>query len=155
MPQYEIGAGRKALYYGGMVLMGIGLVLFLSVFVTAIGEMNRPFGFGGFGTRPSMASEFARAFTGFLLIAGGNAMRMVGARGLAGSGVLLDPQQAREDLEPWSRMAGGMIDDALSEVEALRHVAKKPQTVVKVRCRECGALNDETDKYCGQCGAKL
>jgi len=24
-----------------------------------------------------------------------------------------------------------------------------------VRCRACSALNDETDKFCGQCGAQL
>ena len=36
-------------------------------------------------------------------------------RGLAGSGVVLDPEKAREDVEPWSRMAGGVVKDALDE----------------------------------------
>lgn len=27
--------------------------------------------------------------------------------------------------------------------------------VVKVRCRRCGALNAETDRFCGSCGAPL
>ena len=43
------------------------------------------------------------------LVVVGQMMRRVAARGLAGSGVLLDPEQAREDLEPYSRMAGGIV----------------------------------------------
>ena len=39
----------------------------------------------------------------------------LGRRGLAGSGAILDPGRARTDLEPWSRMAGGMAKDALDE----------------------------------------
>jgi hypothetical protein len=35
----------------------------------------------------------------------------IGARGAAGSGILLDPEQARDDLEPFSRMHGGMLKD--------------------------------------------
>lgn len=31
----------------------------------------------------------------------------------AGSGVILDPEKAKEELEPFSRMAGGMVKDAL------------------------------------------
>ncbi|MDR1808002.1 MAG: zinc-ribbon domain-containing protein [Propionibacteriaceae bacterium] len=27
--------------------------------------------------------------------------------------------------------------------------------VVKVRCRQCGALSDETAKFCQQCGQPL
>jgi hypothetical protein len=41
----------------------------------------------------------------------------IGSRGLAGAGVVLDPQQARKDLEPWSRMAGGMAKDALEAAD--------------------------------------
>ena len=39
----------------------------------------------------------------------------IAARGLAGSGVVLDPEKARTDVEPWTRMAGGMVGDALDE----------------------------------------
>src|SRR5262249_47983325 len=33
--------------------------------------------------------------------------------------------------------------------------AKSPSLVVKVRYRNCGALNGEHDKFCGQCGAAV
>lgn len=39
----------------------------------------------------------------------------LGHSGLAGSGMKLDPQEARRDLEPWSRMSGGILKDTLDE----------------------------------------
>jgi hypothetical protein len=39
----------------------------------------------------------------------------LGRAGVAGSGLKLDPQDARRDLEPWSRMTGGMLKDTLDE----------------------------------------
>jgi hypothetical protein len=35
--------------------------------------------------------------------------------GLAGSGLKLDPQGARRDVEPWARMTGGVVKDAMDE----------------------------------------
>ena len=34
--------------------------------------------------------------------------------------MILDPQQAREDTEPLNRAAGGMLQDALSEVPLVK-----------------------------------
>jgi hypothetical protein len=85
-------------------------------------------------------------------------MMNVAARGLAGSGVVLDPEQARKDLEPWSRMSGGMVQDALSEVEVVTKIVDRlesPEPRIKVRCQKCQALNDETAKYCDQCGSAI
>jgi hypothetical protein len=77
-------------------------------------------------------------------------MRVVAARGVAGSGIILDPKKAREDLSPWSSMAGGMIKDAMDETEI--HTKKE---IVKVRCRNCSELNDEDAKFCKNCGEKV
>ena len=62
-------------------------------------------------------------------------------------------------------MAGGMVDDALSEVKPVQKIVEHlteehaaPQDsapVVKVRCRECHALNDDDARFCDQCGAEL
>jgi rRNA maturation endonuclease Nob1 len=76
---------------------------------------------------------------------------------------VLDPQRSRKDLEPWSRAAGGMTDDALDEIELAKKLGKKldeptaaaAEPVVKVRCRGCSALNDEKAKFCSQCGAAM
>lgn len=158
VPKYELDPWRKFLYYGGMVVTGIGILLFLSVFVTGFLDVGRSMGpMGSFGAfQRSGQSMFGRAFLGVVLSAVGQVMRAIGAKGLAGSGVVLDPQQARRDIEPWSRAAGGALSDALSEVE-IRKSGKQSEarTVVKVRCRECGALNDESNQFCGRCGKQL
>ena len=85
-------------------------------------------------------------------------MRNIGAKGLAGSGVILDPEQAREDVEPWSRMGGGVLQDALSEVDVVNRIEDRldsPEPEIKIRCPNCRALNDETAKFCNQCGAAI
>jgi rRNA maturation endonuclease Nob1 len=55
-------------------------------------------------------------------------------------------------------MGGGILQDALSEVE----VAKKaeellhaPVPQIKLRCQKCQALNDEHAKFCNQCGSAI
>ena len=55
-------------------------------------------------------------------------------------------------MKPWSKMAGGMTQDALGEIEVVNKLTDKlsmpSQPHVKVRCKKCQALNDETDKFC-------
>lgn len=153
MPRHEISGERKALYYGGLGLMGLGFLLFISVFFSAATSFGN---FHNFERRTQ--SQATRAIAGMVLMVVGGGLRTVGARGLAGSGVILDPQKARQDVEPWSRMAGGVVKDALSEADLPKVLGgqhQEPASVVKVRCQQCKALNDEDAKFCKQCGAGL
>lgn len=138
----EISSQRKGVYYLGMALLVIGVLMFMSTFLLLI--MNP---FGGL-------SAFMNAPIGVIMIIIGNILMTVGRRGLAGSGIILDPNKAREDLKPYSRQAGAMINDVLEEVEVL-HDTKESSQTVKVRCRNCKSLNDESAKYCNQCGEEL
>jgi hypothetical protein len=63
-------------------------------------------------------------------------------------------------------MSGRLQDAAFSEMHTLREtiagVGARPESdpepeapEVKVRCRNCQALNDEDARFCGQCGASL
>lgn len=150
----EIPAERKALYYLGAVLMGAGFLLFISNFFMIPRD---PF----MGRGDAFGSGMAfRGVGGMLLIIAGGFLRSLGARGAAGSGLVLDPQQAREDLEPWARAAGGLVKDALEEVRpgaAGSTLEKPPEAVqvVKVRCPKCRTLNDEDARFCKGCGAPL
>lgn len=152
-PQKRIPPQRQSLDYAGMAVSGIGLLLFLSTFVTFIAN------FGNFNNFVGQAqSSAARAFGGMVMLVLGGVMMGIGARGWAGSGLILDPEKAREDLKPWSRMAGGMTQDALSEVEVVKKLEDRlvaPPTQVKVRCKSCQALSDESAKFCSQCGSAL
>jgi hypothetical protein len=65
-PQKQIPPERKALYHGGMALTGIGLLLFLSTFVTFLAN------FGNFDNFDAQArSEGFRAFGGMVLMVTG------------------------------------------------------------------------------------
>jgi hypothetical protein len=144
----QISEERKTAYYLGMVLMVIGGLLFFSVFIT--GAMN----FGDFSNFESDSRSSAfRGLGGMALLIVGGIIRGIGARGLAGSGVVLDPEQARKELEPYSRMAGGMVKDALDEADV--NLSGKPEKVVMVRCQHCGKLNEEDSKFCRECGKRI
>ncbi|MEO0631919.1 MAG: SHOCT domain-containing protein [Planctomycetota bacterium] len=84
-----------------MALTVVGFLMFFSVFLSALSGR----GSGNFGLAPF----------GMILIVVGGLLRRAGARGLAGSGMILDPEQARDDLEPWARTAGGLVQDAIDE----------------------------------------
>ncbi len=152
-PRRQIPPERQALYYSGRLLALVGIVLFVSTFVTGIAN------FGNFDNFEGRArSEGLRALSGMVLIVIGGFLSNVGAKGWAGAGVILDPEKAREDVEPWSRMVGGTAQDALSEVEVvgkLENSLEPPAPLVKIRCQKCEALNDESAKFCNQCGSAV
>lgn len=110
MARRDVSEDRKAIYLLGQILLVIGILTFGSVFVTS--AVN----FGDFSNFEADArSEMLRAIAGMAMFAAGGVLMSIGSAGLAGSGVILDPKQAREDLEPWSRMEGGMFKDAADE----------------------------------------
>ncbi|HVF84844.1 MAG TPA: zinc ribbon domain-containing protein [Abditibacteriaceae bacterium] len=195
VPPAHILEGRRAMYYGGMLLIIVGFFLFISVFFSGFSsgrfpsesvvivepsqremvERNRNMigipkdarivtsdSPNAYRTEP--ANPIVHAFWGMGLIITGAMLMSFGSRGLAGSGVILDPQQVREDLKPWSHMAGGMIDDAATQSQTLSRItgsinansnAGEEEQTVKVRCAACRTLNDEEARFCDQCGAAL
>jgi hypothetical protein len=147
-PRRQITPDRKVIYYAGLAASGFGVVTFLASF----------FAFATAGARFDTGGAFSAwgcAFVGMILMGLGRTLMRVGARGYAGSGIVLDPDRTRRDLEPWARTAGGLAADALSEMPALRETLGAAPAPVNVRCRACRALNDEDARFCGQCGAAL
>lgn len=162
----QISAGRKAAFYFGFALMILGVILLVSTFVTLffrvtddVGKSTSPGAFlrdpEGFQARIifGVKSSMIRGFSGAALMIIGGIVRKIGALGFAGSGVVLAPQKAREDLEPFSRMAGGMVKDGLEEAKLMP--GERPEKVVMVKCPRCGKLNDEDSKFCQECGQKM
>lgn len=141
----QISGGRKALFYAGRIMMGIGLVLFLSVFVNV--AFSDPW-------QLVDSNPMAPGIIGFIMIFVGTLVSSVGAAGKAGSGMILDPEQAREDLKPFARQAGGMLSDALDAADIKEHLSAAKE-IVKVRCRSCGELNDEDAAFCKKCGERM
>jgi hypothetical protein len=110
MAQRTLPPERLVAFYFGMALTGIGILLFLSDF---FGFMARFGDFSDFESRSR--AGMMRTILGMICIAVGQLMMRFGRSGLAGSGMILDPQRTREELEPWSRMSGGILKDTLDE----------------------------------------
>lgn len=143
----KISEGRKTTYYLGVGMMVVGGLLFASVLVSAAVNFGN---FTNFEDRTR--SSGVTALVGMGLIFAGGVLRTIGSRGLAGSGVVLDPEQARTDLQPYSRQAGGMLKDALDAADI--RVGGERDRVVMVKCA-CGKLNEEDSKFCQECGKAL
>jgi len=145
-----ISRERKAAYYIGKIMMVIGFVLFLSMFFH-IGRAIS--GQIPFDSPPPVINSVI----GMVLITAGAVVSNIGARGIAGSGLKLDPEEAREDLKPFNEARGKMINDIISNIDALDNFAK-PQAakeIVKIRCKACNCLNDEDSKFCKNCGSSI
>lgn len=150
----KISNERKATYYIGMGMMILGFILFISVFFSVASLMNGPFD-GGFGM--GGGPSFGNGIIGMVLMISGSVVMNIGARGAAGSGVILDPEKAREDLKPFNEAKGGMINDVISNIDVVEKITsqKEEKEVVKIRCRSCGSLNDEDAKFCKSCGKEI
>ncbi|NLI60005.1 MAG: zinc ribbon domain-containing protein [Clostridiales bacterium] len=166
----KISKERKVTYYIGMGLIVIGSILFISTFIEFAHFMRDPFS-GGFSSGDSVIDtytfrhhlhlgtgpSFARPVIGIVLVIGGIFLMNVGARGAAGSGLILDPDKAREDLKPFNEAKGGMVNDVISNIDLVDKITKPrdEKEVVKIRCKACGSLNDEDSNYCKGCGREV
>lgn len=147
----KLNKSRKVTYYIGMGMMILGFVLFISVFFTFATAFNDPFSMltGG-------APSFSNSILGMILMITGGIVMNIGAKGAAGSGLILDPEQSREDLKPFNEARGGMINDVISNIDVVdKFVNSSEKEVIKVRCSNCKALNDEDAKFCKECGNTL
>ena len=100
---------------------------------------------------------FSNAVIGMVLIIAGSLIMTIGAKGAAGSGLLLDPEKAREDLKPFSESKGKMINDMISNIDVVDRISRpqEEKEVIRIKCRSCGVLNDEDAKYCKGCAEEL
>lgn len=111
MENRQIPEHRRVIHRLGLILVILGGLSFFSVFASVAIQAGNPGNIGSQGQ--SMA---IRAFGGMGLMVVGKVMMIYGFVGAAASGLNLDPQQMRQDLEPWARMQGGLTKDALDEM---------------------------------------
>ena len=146
MPERDISQNRKTLYYVGMAMSALGLLSFLSTFFTFLWH------FGDFTDFEANArSDGFRAVGGMILMIAGGVVMGIGRAGAAGSGLKLDPQQMRRDLEPWNRAAGGMTKDRLEEMgidvpkiaAGIANIGKGSGETVESRLRGLHALHKD------------
>lgn len=157
-PQNPIPESRRVMYYAGMLIAGTGALLFISVFFSAACAMS--------SHRMDLDSSMPiRAVSGFFMMFFGGIIMTIGRVGMAAAGFKLDPNRMREDLRPWNRLGGQMLNDQLSEVEPIQKIADglsrigqqatTVREVIKIRCRSCGGLDEETARFCSHCGKEM
>jgi hypothetical protein len=161
----KISKERKVTYYVGLGMIVLGFILFISTFFEAAGFGGRIMGgdpfmgdpFTGDSFMRDADSSFSRAIIGMIFIIAGAIVASIGAKGAAGSGLLLDPEKAREDLKPFNEAKGGMINDVVSNIDVVDRMTR-PQgqkEIIKIRCRNCDSLNDEDARFCKSCGREI
>lgn len=150
----KISSERKATYYIGLALIAVGFLIFFSGFFSFGSDMHS---FSHSGT----PSFFKRGVIGMVCIIVGGVLANIGARGAAGSGLILDPEKAREDLKPFNTAKGKMINDVVENIDVVNNLNlghksnNSPKEIIKVKCRNCSTLNDEDSKFCKNCGEQL
>lgn len=147
----KISTQRKAIYYVGIGMLVLGFILFISVFFAVFGGMESNFFL-------NTSSLVTRPIVGMICMIIGSIMMNVGSKGIAGSGVILDPEKAREDLKPFNSAKGEMINDVIENIDVVKNISnqqKEVKEVVKIKCRYCGELNDEDAKFCKSCGKSI
>ena len=158
-PSRNVSHQRKWLYQAGLALQLVGLALFLSFFLT----VALLFGQFDADVPSKLGVGFFRAVVGMICMLAGGVIRHIGASGVAGSGMILDPERAKQELEPYARMSGGLTDAAFSEMKTVRDTLNNlggrgseiSIEVVRVRCQNCQQLNEETARFCNQCGKPI
>ncbi len=168
LPDDEIGEATTAegiaqvrlwVFRGGVLLLIVGVLMFFSTFV--IFAVN----FGNFENFEQRGRLMALMAVGgmFLMIAGIVSAAFAGS-GVAGLLWRMDPREVRRRLSTWAKLSGQLTDEAFTEMKTVRQSLadlgdgddlEKTEQIIQVRCRGCGALNDELSKYCGQCGQPL
>jgi hypothetical protein len=143
----KISNQRKILYYIGIGIVVTGFILFMSSFFVKMDT----------GFSMETPSFFKRGVLGMICMIVGSVLASIGRSGAAGSGLLLDPDKVREDLKPFNESTGKMINDAIENIDIVKNInqhSKEKGTieVIKIKCRECGELNDEDAKFCKKCG---
>jgi len=130
----------------GVVLAGIGLLLFVSVLATFVANLGEPT-----GLRVHLESILVRIFGGLLLVVLGFAILAVHAHRTSSSAVEFSFDGEEKQPE----------GDGYTESENMGHVKINPARIGKRKhkkrdeeklCRFCDSKNESLARFCNQCG---
>ena len=138
------GLSRGSLTAIGAILMVIGIIILLAAATSLTTPTSDPFDFAANQAR--MNSSFVTAAIGMILLAVGFGALKFGM------------------IRPVTTYVASQASPAIERVsEAAAEGLKKGfganpvtgESVVKVKCRNCGYLENEDAMYCGKCGKPL
>ena len=138
------GLSRGSLTAIGAILMVIGIIILLAAATSLTTPTSDPFDFAANQAR--MNSSFVTAAIGMILLAVGfGALKF----GMIRPVTTYVASQASPAIERVSEAAAEGLKKGFG-ANPLRG-----ESVVKVKCRNCGYLENEDAMYCGKCGKPL
>jgi len=118
MDHGQISDSRKLLYYVGMALSGVGGLLCIGNLISSASvPIPSPSFEGILAAQETNQRMSIVAIIAIGIIVVGGILTALGRAGLSGSGLVLDPEHTRKDVEPWSRLSGGILADTLDEAK--------------------------------------
>ena len=146
----ELSRERKKKYKAGAVLIFLGGLLFLSYFLDIIFFiLNVDDARSAFDETRNM---WLRALLGMILMALGRMKQSRALTGLMKPNTNMDLEQYIEERKHLRKLKGKQLNDTLSEINLAKYLGTP---VIKIKCQNCSHLNDEEDKFCGDCGQKI
>src|SRR2546426_12451085 len=138
------GLNRGSLTAIGAILIIISIILFLVAVTSLMAPTSNPFDFAA--RQAQMNSSFATALVGMVLLAVGfGALKL----GMIRPVTTYVASEASPAIERLSEAAGQGLERGFGANPLGR------ESVVKVKCRNCGYLENEDAIYCGKCGKPL
>lgn len=138
------GLNRSALTAIGLILIVVGLVLFLTAASIMMAPQSNPFDFAA--TQARMYSVFVTAFIGVIFFGLGFGLLRFGM-------VRPVTSYLASEASPAIEQASEAVAEGLKE--GFGRSPLRDEAVVKVRCRNCGYLENEDAAFCGRCGKPL
>ncbi|MFX1254914.1 MAG: zinc ribbon domain-containing protein [Promethearchaeota archaeon] len=136
----------------GVVIAVIGLVLFLSTaFPSITGNMGFEDILGAFG------QSFIGSFIGLIILFVGSVMVIIGIYVLFFSNIGKIASYVADETAPATTTMSGAVTKGLREGGGIPIDVSVTESKekIKIKCQNCGALNDEDDTYCSKCGESL
>jgi vacuolar-type H+-ATPase subunit I/STV1 len=130
----------------------VGGILFIIAGIAVLIYGLAPF-FGAFGN--PWFSDFGSVAVGMFVAFGGGVLAMVGLIMVRMGALRAVTRYVAHEVSPAVETVTGAATTGVRRAGGLPLTVGSTEEVVKVRCQSCGALNDEADDYCGQCGKKL
>ncbi len=140
--------GISLLGVGGVITV-LGLILLISnLFPNITGDMGFEDIFG------AMGQSFIGSFISMIMLFVGGVMVIIGIYILFFSNIGKIAAYVADETAPATTTVSSAVTKGLREGGGIP-IDVGDTEKIKIKCRNCGALNDEDDTYCSKCGETL
>jgi hypothetical protein len=155
----QIAELRRLIYHIGVVLITLGFLMILGTLFHVFSPGTRPAALPKLGKGAAVPASGGHdpalfILDGVVIIVGAVVMKLSGS--VTHKALLVEKQEAAPMIKPESVLPDSAIDDSLSAASTSGEIVtpddQQPASIVKIRCLNCHTLNDESAKFCSECG---